>query len=335
MSQVVARHINDNGGLAGHPVQIITADAAGDPARAASLVKELVEKRGVIAFVGNLWPLSGTGPRQYLEERGIPVIGGDNAINLWFQSPMYFPHGTSWPALSLAAAKAAVDAGKKKIGVLFCVEAEPCKTWGDTINARAKEVGAEVVYSAQVSLAQPDFTAECLQARRNGAEALMVGVESASSSRLARSCLQQGYKPRYYTGSLATTAATAKDPNLEGLGAVLQAFPFVASDLPGVRDYHAAIKRYAPTIEQSPSTVSEWTAGSLLRGISAQLPAGAVTTADLLAGLYRLKDETLGGLVPPLNYHQGKPASDIRCFFYMEVRGGNYTAPVGSRQVCI
>ena len=52
MAQVVARYVNDNGGLNGHPVRVIVADDGGDPARALSLVRDLVENQSAVAFMG-------------------------------------------------------------------------------------------------------------------------------------------------------------------------------------------------------------------------------------------------------------------------------------------
>jgi branched-chain amino acid transport system substrate-binding protein len=68
MAQVVGRHINDNGGLNGHPVKVLVADAAGDPSRGLSIVRDMVENKGAIAFMGNVWVLSASGARAYLEE---------------------------------------------------------------------------------------------------------------------------------------------------------------------------------------------------------------------------------------------------------------------------
>ncbi|MDQ1514755.1 MAG: branched-chain amino acid transport system substrate-binding protein, partial [Actinomycetota bacterium] len=76
MAAVVARYVNEHGGLNGHPMQVVTGDAGGDPARALSLVRDMVENKGVIALMGNLWVFSANGPRQYLEEHKVPVIGG-------------------------------------------------------------------------------------------------------------------------------------------------------------------------------------------------------------------------------------------------------------------
>src|SRR5581483_5744321 len=88
MAQVVARYVNDHGGLDGHPMQVVTGDAGGDPARALSIVRDMVENKGAVALMGNLWVFSGTGPRGYLEEHKIPVIGGDGTMRVWDQSPM-------------------------------------------------------------------------------------------------------------------------------------------------------------------------------------------------------------------------------------------------------
>ena len=334
MAQVVARYINDNGGLNGHPVKMLVADAAGDPSRALSIVRDMVENKGVVAFVGNLWVLSASGARSYVEEKKIPVIGGDVATAMWFQSPMFFPQASSFPTMAVGSVKTMADLGYKKIALGYCAEVEACKIYHDEGTRRAASVGAQIVYTAQVSLAQPDYTAECLQAQRSGAQALMLGVDSTALSRFARSCFQQGFKVPIVTASLATIASTTKDPNLEGLLSPVGTFPYVANDLPAEREYAAALARYAPTLEQASSTSAVWTSGALLREISKSLPA-TVTSADLLKGLYQIKGNTLGGIAPPLTFVEGKPAPDFTCYFIQKIVGGKFTAPQGSRQTCL
>lgn len=334
MAQVVARHINDNGGLNGHPVKMLVADAAGDPSRALSIVRDMVENKGVVAFMGNLWVLSASGARSYLEQKRIPVIGGDVATAMWFQSPMFFPQASSFPTMAVGSVKTMADLGYKKIALGYCAEVEACKIYHDEGTARAASVGGQIVYTAQVSLAQPDYTAECLQAQRSGAQALMLGVDSTALSRFARSCFQQGFKVPIVTASLATIASTSKDPNLEGLLSPIGTFPYVANDVPAVREYAAAVARYAPNLEQSGSTSAVWTSGALLREISKSLPA-TVTSADFLKGLYQIKGNTLGGLAPPLTFIEGKPAPDFTCYFVQKIVGGKFTAPQGSKQTCL
>jgi branched-chain amino acid transport system substrate-binding protein len=108
----------------------------------------------------------------------------------------------------------------------------------------------------------------------------------------------------------------------------------VANDLPAEREYAAALARYAPTLEQASSTSAVWTSGALLREISKTLPA-TVTSADLLKGLYQVKNNDLGGIAPPLTFVEGKPAPDFTCYFIQKIVGGKFTAPHGSKQTCL
>jgi branched-chain amino acid transport system substrate-binding protein len=333
-AQVVARYINDNGGLDGHPVKVIVGDAGGDPARALSLARDMVENKGAVALFGTLMVFSGYGPRDYLEQHKIPIIGGDGTTNAWLESPMYFTSSANFPGISFGAIKGLADLGKKKVAILYCVEAEQCKTYHDTAAAKASSLGVQIVYDAQVSLAQPDFTAECIQAQRAGAEAVMTGFDGPSIVRFARSCSQQGYKPQMMTASLAVIDSIAKDPNLDGLMAPQGVFPHVASDLPAEQTFRAAMARYAPNVVITPAVGTVWTGGQLLHEVSKKLPEGKVTSADFFPGLYAIKADTLGGLVGPLTFNAGSTASEVRCVFYIKIAGGKWTAPFGSKQYC-
>ena len=65
---------NNHGGINGQPVELVWKDSAGDPARAMSAAKELVEQEQVIAIVAsdsateNAWA-------PYLQEQHMPVVG--------------------------------------------------------------------------------------------------------------------------------------------------------------------------------------------------------------------------------------------------------------------
>src|SRR5207248_1306764 len=321
-------------GLNGHPVKVVVGDAAGDPSRALSIVRDMVESKGVIAFMANFWVLSANGARAYLEEKKIPVVGGDVASAVWFKSPMFFPMGASFDTLSVGSLKTMADLGHKKVAIAYCAEVEACHVYHDAAAARAASVGATIVYSAQVSLAQPDYTAECLQAQRSGAEALMLGVESTALTRFARSCKQQGFTPPLVTASLSMIASTAKDPNLDRIVAPVATFPFAADDLPAVKEYKAAIARYAPGLEEGGTTSAAWVAGALLREASKALP-DQPTSADFLKGLWQIKNDNLGGLAAPLTFREGQPAPDITCYFMQSISGGKFSAPIGSKLTCL
>ena len=335
MAFVWAKWVNAHGGVSGHPVQVLSADDRGDPGQYLSEVKDMVENHHVIAFVGNLVPLSATGAEQYLEQKQIPVVGGDSTSNIWFQSPVLFPDATHFSAFSQAAAHEAVAAGKPKVAIIYCSEVEACHTWNDSLQggAAAKQ-GASIAYSAQVSLAQPDFTSECLQSQSHGAQALLAAVDANSLVRLSRDCAQQGYHPLYVAVSLAVVDAVATDPNLQGLVAPQGTFPWPANDTPAAQDYQTAIRQFAPGLQGSGASSSVWTSGRLFEEAAAHLPAHP-TPHDLFSALWTIKNDTLGGLAPPVTFTQGKGATPSTCYFLVEVAGGKWVAPNGSKSQCI
>ncbi|HEV7534793.1 MAG TPA: ABC transporter substrate-binding protein [Acidimicrobiia bacterium] len=339
MAAVVARYVNEHGGLSGHPMQVVTGDAGGDPARALSLVRDMVENKGVVALMGNLWVFSANGPRQYLEEHKVPVIGGDGTTRVWDQSPMYFSSGSPYPAMAMGAMKGLADLGHKKQAIIYCVEAEQCGAWRDIAKKHAAEQGVDIVYEAQVSLAQPDFTAECIQAQRNGATGIQSAVDGPSIARLAKACAQQGYKPQYMGISLAIIDSISSEPALEGLMAPQGNFPFTSASTPQEAEYQAIRQQFAPSLANSPAVATVWAAGALLREAvkGAALPAGKVTSRDLLNGLYTIKDDNLAGLSgTPLTFVEGQqPKKLVNCLFYIRLTGAKWTAPYGSKSICL
>jgi branched-chain amino acid transport system substrate-binding protein len=77
-----------------------------------------------------------------------------------------------------------------------------------------------------------------------------------------------------------------------------------------------------------------WTSGVLFQKAAAALPANP-TTNDLFAGLWKIKNDTLGGLAPPITYTKGGLPSGSNCFFLVRVSGGKWIAPNGSRSQCL
>ncbi len=332
------RYINEHGGLNGHRVKVIIGDDRGDPARSASLVRDFVENQGVIAFFGNIVPLAAQASEPYLLSKGIPVVGGDSSQAVWRQSTILFPHGTSYGIYSLeGAAYAAKSRGVKKAAVLYCGEVFACDDFESTLtSSNAKARGFEMAYKARVSIAQPDFTAECLGAKNAGADLLMLAVDAASILRISRACSQQGYNPVYLAAGFSIDESLRSDKNLEGMIMPQASFPFPDASLPATAIFQRASQRFAPDLVKSGAVSSVWAAGMMLALASHRgaLSAEDPKPSEIIDGLYTFDGETLDGLVFPLTYTPGKPAPLFPCFFLMTMESGDFAAPNGSRSEC-
>ena len=338
--QVWQKALNAKGGVNGHFVSLLIADDGGDPARHRALVQKLVETDKVLAFIQNGEALSGgKATIDYLNARGVPVIGGDGASQHYYQSPMYFPQGAFGDNLLFSviagAAGQTVPEGKKKFGYVVCSEAQICRDAERVWSKAAAALGVEVVYKGQGSLGQPDFTAQCLAARNAGVEVLLPMLDANSISRLSASCARQSYRP-----TLALTASQVQDrmstdPNLADSLGFSNVFPYFQAGTPGTDEYQAALARFGGEgVDRGVGIATAWTSGKLYEQVAASLPEPPTTDA-ILRGLWSLKGETLGGLTQPLTFLEGKNAPENPvCWFAMKIQAKKWVSPDGFKLTC-
>jgi branched-chain amino acid transport system substrate-binding protein len=336
MLQVWVKWVNAHGGLSGHPVQVISADDQSNPSTNLSLTQQMVQQNHVVAFLDNTEPLTATANVNYLTQQGIPEVGGDLVSQTWNQYPIMFPQGTAINDLILNGINAAKLSGDSKLGLLYCVETPDCTNEYTQLftNGGAQKAALNPVYSAQISLTQPDFTVECQQAQSAGVQILALGADANSLERLASNCNALGYHPQYFASSLEVVDSLKSDPLLNGLIAPIGDFPWFAGSTASSAAYLQAIQQYDPSLATSAGTSQMWAAGALLAQAIASLNGGAVTSANIIKALDTIQNNNLGGLAPPLSFTAGQPAPSASCYFVVQIKSGAWTAPKGDGPIC-
>ncbi|HYH49407.1 MAG TPA: ABC transporter substrate-binding protein [Acidimicrobiia bacterium] len=337
-AQLWVKYINSKGGLNGHPVKLAVYDDGGDPARHRAQVQEAVEQRKVVAFLANAEALTGQGSNDYIASHRVPVIGVDGGWDFPYDNPMYFlQHPSGEPlylSFVLSAAQQLVPAGKKKLATLTCQEAQACGVVSRLWKDRAAGLGLELVYQARASIAQPDYTAECLAARNAGAEGFFVLLDGNGVGRLAASCARQGYKPQY---ALATTVILDRfkdDPNLDGAIGGTDVMPWFQTGTPAADEFQGALKVFGGGLPPGVGMVTGWTAGKLLERAAGTTLSEPPTSESVLRGLWTIKDDNLGGLTYPLTFAEGAKSVRKTCWFSLRVKDGKWSSPDGNRQFC-
>jgi ABC-type branched-subunit amino acid transport system substrate-binding protein len=156
-----------------------------------------------------------------------------------------------------------------------------------------------------MSIAQPDYTAEVIQARQAGAKAIITLADNATTVRIARSAHRQNYNPVIVTQHAGTDERFLRDGGVDVEGAFVAGSTALWSTSPAMADYRAAMDRWVPGGPKGAMGANIWAAGKLLEKVSASFPARP-GPADVLAGLYALRGETLGGRIPPTAYLPGQ-----------------------------
>lgn len=333
--KVAVAYVNAHGGLNGHPIDLVSADDGADPSTNETEVQTMVEQDHAIAFVAQYTPLSSSGSEQFLASRGIPVVGGDLYDPNWYDNPDWFPQGTSLePGIATTFQALPVKLNKPKIGILYCIETPICSN-AVKYSESHPVPGAKIVYTSPISLTQPSFTAQCLDAQNAGVEILLVSADPASIGRVAQDCAAQGIHFQIMEPAVSTTVSQESDADLAGLLAPLEDFLWFQDNTPATQAFHDAFRTYLPSLQLDEDSAEVWSAVQLLKLGSAHLPASNPTSGELVAGLDALGTTNIGGLSPSsITFHAGRPATGTGCYTLAEVVNGAWTAPDGDDPLC-
>ena len=333
--QAWAKWQNSKGGIDGHKVDVIVKDDALNPATSSTEVHALVTQNHVQALVDDsdvdaAWDA-------YVKEQGVPVIAGLSFPENFTTNSDFFPDGETLDAYNVGYVDAAKAVKAKNIGEVYCAEAATCQEGLTAFFSTAKALGLPASFSEAASASAPNYTAQCVAAQQAGVQALELALADTTAASVAGDCNKQGYNPWYIVDPAANY------PSLPGLQTKMistsGAIPFNVKNTPATKTMYAALNKYEPSLVTSGNfneyVVQFWAAGLLLTAAAqnAGLKSGPVTSAELLKGLYKIKNDTLGGLTPALTFHKGVP-NPVDCWFYQGTKGGHFTTPFGLKPVC-
>jgi branched-chain amino acid transport system substrate-binding protein len=268
----------------------------------------------------------------------VPVTGGISPEASFLSNADFYPSGTQLIVQTVGTIALAKTAGKSHIGVLYCAESPICAQLVPLAQGAAQLSGLKIT-TEKVSATAPSYTSECLSLKSQGVDALFVGAASPVVLRVTDACAQQGYKPVGTNQTSTASNSWLKDSNLEGT--VLAGYNANAYDTsnPAIVQFRAALDKYEPGLTSSPQfnfvDTSPWAGGKLFEAAAkAANITPSSTAADVKKGLYALKNETLGGLAPPLNFTAGKPAF-VPCYFTAAMKGGKFVSLNNDQPTCL
>jgi branched-chain amino acid transport system substrate-binding protein len=326
-----AESVNSAGGIRGAQVKLIVKDVGSIPGPAGlTAVKELIGQDHVVVLISadasqEVW-------FPYASEQGVPVIsaaGGSSA------GPDFFQTTASDIATAYEIVQQAKIAGPS-FGFGYCSEVPDCAL-GDRLKAFARDIGGvKVGVVAQVSAAQPDYTAFCQQLKDAKVESYYLATANAIIARIIKNCAADGVTAVPILTGATGTAAWLTDPAYQGALVNDHVAPFFDTTNPAIKAYRDAIAKYAPETSAAASNGSialfAWVAGQVVL-TAANKVNGPITSAALKAALYTFKDETLGGLSVPLTFDQSKP-SITTCLYEWKIRNGQRIVLNGGQARC-
>jgi branched-chain amino acid transport system substrate-binding protein len=311
-----AAYTNANGGLNGHPVKVVVKDTQSSAANALQAAQDLVENEGAIAIADNTF--SNTAFAKYATEKKVPVIGMNTgaATTQYLSDPNFFTPTPSVLTVLQGLPKAASLLNKKAFSFLYCAEIAACGQAVPIVEGGAKAAGMTAPYSASFSASSPNYTAQCLAAKKAGVDTLFAGGSvPASNKRVYDDCAKQGYQPLAAFSVSTINQSVIEDDLIPHLVGVTAVRPWFMKDVPGALLFHKVMGDYLPKSTSQPVVAAQWAALQLFAKAAASV-GSAPSSEDIYAGLYGFKDETLDGLTVPFTFVKGKPSTSNCIFAY-------------------
>jgi branched-chain amino acid transport system substrate-binding protein len=322
---------NSNGGINGHPVKLIALD---DDSSATTAVADFQQLQAdhVVAIV-NETSLGDVDWAPLAQKAQLPVIGG-NAVQIpYVTSSDFYASGTNIFAAIYGDMELAKRYGPK-LAILPCTESATCADSVALYKAIGPTVGVSVVFNQAIAASTPDFTAVCQALKASGAESYVVVDATPIIARVANSCRQQNVTAKLIESSGADGPTLLTAPGADGLLAAEVDFPFVSDSTPAEQQFHSVMQKYAPAdLADQPATTVPWVAMQLFGEVAKKVGSAPVTSQSLIQALGTIKDDTLGGLAPPLSFTIGQ-VNLADCYFVLGISGGKYVAPMGDSPQC-
>jgi branched-chain amino acid transport system substrate-binding protein len=322
-------YVNAHGGINGHPVETIFENTALQPATAIADAKTLIADH-VIAIMN--WDPNGAAWGPLAAAAHIPVFDEEGSINAAaLTDPNFFTVGPTLQSGVYGQAYAAKAAGAKSLGVFYDTSCTACSQALPSLKAGAQSLGMSFGPVLGFSATAPSYAAQCLAAENAHAAAIdFLGA----GNQVIDSCAAQGYKPIWVVSSVTITNSMRADPAFNNSIGSNGAFPWFLN-VPQTAAFRAAMKQYLPdfTALQYPAAASlGWSSAIAFQAAAAHV-GNTPTSQDIYNGLYSFKNETLGGLVPPVTFVKGKPTIG-KCFYVVGIKNGQFVSPDGLTPVC-
>ena len=249
-SDLLFKIVNDEGGIHGRKIKYFIRDDAYNPAQTAAVVKELVEREGIFAFVGGVGAACGMAVKDYLAENKIIWVGPATAINEYVfpVNPYLFAVYPLYDDEASILTKYVVEKlGAKKIAFFYQNDAygksglTGCKTRMDALKMK-------LVEEVTVEPGEKDLTSQMLRLKNSEAEVVIMWVAPGSAAIALKTSATIEFKPQWVSSdTLSDYPLMNKITGGLWEGVITGAFNVPpATDHPMINKYREAAKKYAP-----------------------------------------------------------------------------------------
>jgi ABC-type branched-subunit amino acid transport system substrate-binding protein len=300
-AQARALQINKQGGIGGHPVDVIVCSDENDPNIALRCARDAVNQK-VAAVVGLQTPNDKV-ILPVLEQAGIPAVGVYPFTSIAFTSKVSFPDVAGVYAIIGGMPHALAAAGAHRVSLLYPGGSAGANLFQQQWDPSVKAAG--LVSTGQVSVpAKAHDLSAVVAAGTKGSTDGVAGVSLDAEAGLVQAMRQQAPKVNFATTTfnLSDQVIKALGPVAEGVLAAETTVPASSTEVTGVKQFRSDLSGFKSSLPASNIGLHEWLAMYTFEQVAK--PLKAVNAATVLSAMGQLDKLDMAGIIPPLTTTQ-------------------------------
>ncbi len=297
--------INDEGGINGRKVKVISLDDALQPPKTVEQVRKMVEQDEVHAIVNQVGTAAASSVRKYLNAKKVPQLfvqaGSHN-----FQQPKEFPYSTSalmnYTFEAKVYGKQILEANPNaKIGILYQND-----DYGkDYLNGLKSSAGKALISEITYEQTDPTVDSQVLALKSAGVDTILLAAYSKQVSQALRKMDDLNWKPTVYISHVSTQVhPTLSNVGLDKVVGVMSAAvikdPSDSSwhNDADYKEYVAWMKKYYPNGDINNSSNASVLASSTAIAHVLRSAGNDLSRENILKQMTQLKDFTAPMMLP-------------------------------------
>ncbi|MFO1319363.1 MAG: ABC transporter substrate-binding protein [Burkholderiales bacterium] len=307
--------VNDQGGINGRKVNLISLDDAYSPPKAVEQVRRLVEEEQVLALFQTLGTPSNTAIHKYVNAKRMPHLFLATGASKW-GDPKNFPWTLGFQPSYQIEAKiyAKYIVGNKpaaKIAVLYQNDdygKDYLKGFKEGLGAKVSMIVAEQSYE----VTDPTVDSQMVTLKSSGADVMFTIATPKFAAQAIRKVADLGWKPLHFVNNVSSSVGAVLTPaGLDKSVGLITALylkdptdPQWSKD-PGMQRWRDFMAKYMPGADVSDfNHVYGYGAGQLMTAVLKSC-GDDLTRENLMKQATSIKDATLDVTLPGIRYNTG------------------------------
>ncbi len=259
--------INDQGGINGRKLNLISLDDSYSPPKTVEQVRRLVEQEHVAFLANTLGTPTNAAVRQYLNDNKVPTLFVSTGAAM-FSDPVHFPWTMGYqPNYQMEARIYAKHILATKPDARIAVLYQNDDYGKDFLIGLKEPLGPDhagmVVKEAPYEASEPTVNSQIITLQGSGADVFLIAATPKATTQAIRKAYDIGWTPtRYLNLNAASIATVLKPAGLEKSKGVITAGPYIEvadprwKDSPDLKEWQAFTSKYMSATEYASSVAA-------------------------------------------------------------------------------